>query len=158
MWTSLIDSWASVYANHAALRTALAFIHMGGLMAGGGGAITADLATITAARARSATLATQLAILKRTHHIVVPGLIALVVSGVLLTAADLENFLASPVFWLKMGLFAILVGNGVLLVTGERRLAHASSGSWTRLHYVAVASLTLWFLVTLAGTALANLG
>ena len=133
MWTSLIDSWASVYANHAALRTALAFIHMAGLMAGGGGAITADLATITAARTRSATLSTQLAILKRTHYIVVPGLIALVVSGVLLTAADLENFLASPVFWLKMGLFAILVGNGVLLVTGERRLAHASSGSWTQI-------------------------
>ena len=48
----LLESWASLYANHAALRTGVEFLHLGGLVAGGGCAITADLATIAAARDR----------------------------------------------------------------------------------------------------------
>src|SRR5262249_6045507 len=100
----LLDSWTSIYSNHAALKTGIAFMHIGGLVAGGGGAITADLATIAAARTRSSRLMAQLDLLKKTHVVVILGLIALVVSGVLLFAADVDTFISSRIFWLKMGL------------------------------------------------------
>ena len=109
MLNHLLDSWTSLYANHAALRTAIEFTHIGGLVAGGGCAITADLATITAARGSSATPPTLLQLLKRTHRLVVLGLVALAISGLLLFAADVETFLYSRIFWLKMGLMGMLL-------------------------------------------------
>src|SRR5581483_11567238 len=99
MWAQLIDGWNAVYANHAALRTGVEFVHIGGLLAGGGCAITADLATITAARDSSAARMTELEVLKRTHRLVVSGLVALFVSGGLLFFADLQTYLYSRVFW-----------------------------------------------------------
>jgi hypothetical protein len=156
--SGLLESWSALYSNHGALRTGVEFVHIGGLLAGGGCAITADLATITAARARSATLATQLRLLKRTHGIVIGGLSALVVSGLLLFAADVDTFLHSRIFWFKMGLMVVLLINGALLVLGEREVAHAETRAWARLHFIATTSLVLWFLTTLAGAALSNLG
>jgi hypothetical protein len=153
----LLDTWTSIYSNHAALKTGIAFLHIGGLVAGGGGAITVD-ATITAARTRSATLVAQLHLLKRTHVVVILGLIALVVSGVLLFAADVDTFIASRIFWMKMALMVALLANGVLLVRSERNALHAEAQAWRRLHFIATVSLILWFLITLAGAALPNIG
>jgi hypothetical protein len=133
-------------------------MHIGGLVAGGGGAITVDLATITAARTRSSTLMAHLTLLKRTHAVVILGLIALVVSGVLLFAADVDTFISSRIFWMKMGLMVALLTNGVLLVRSERDATHAEAQAWTRLHFIATVSLVLWFLITLAGAALPNIG
>jgi hypothetical protein len=154
----LLESWTSLYANHAALRTAIEFTHIGGLVAGGGCAITADLATITAAREIAATPTTLLQLLKRTHRLVVLGLVALVISGLLLFAADVETFLYSRIFWLKMGLMGMLLINGALMLRGERHVKRGEPRAWARLHYAAVASLVLWFLTTLAGAALPNIG
>ena len=158
MLSHLIESWASLYANHAALRTGIEFMHIGGLVAGGGCAITADLATITAVRGGSAERTTQLHLLKQTHRIVVLGLVALVMSGLLLFGADVQTFLYSRIFWLKMGLMVLLLINGLLLLRGERQVRHGEPQAWARLHYTAVASLVLWFLTTLAGAALPNIG
>jgi uncharacterized membrane protein len=154
----LIESWVSLYANHAALRTGIEFMHIGGLVAGGGCAITADLATITAVRDGSAARTTQLHLLKQTHRIVVLGLVALGVSGLLLFGADVQTFLYSRIFWLKMGLMVLLLINGLLLLRGERQVQRGERHAWARLHYTAVASLVLWFLTTLAGAALPNIG
>lgn len=158
MLSHLLDSWSSLYANHAALRTAIEFAHIGGLVAGGGCAITADLATITAARARSEARTTQLHVLARTHRIVVLGLVALFVSGALLFAADVETYWYSRIFWLKMALVALLLINGGLLLRGERQVRRGDARAWARLHYTATVSLVLWFLTTLAGAALPNIG
>lgn len=158
MLSHLIEAWASLYANHAALRTGIEFMHVGGLLAGGGCAITADLATIRAAREGAAARATQLQVLQRTHRLVVSGLAALVFSGLLQFTADLETFLHSRVFWLKMGLFALLLINGGLLLRGERQVTRGEPDAWTRLRYAAAASLVMWFLTTLAGAALPNIG
>src|SRR5471030_2154696 len=122
MLSHLLESWISLYANHATLRTGIEFLHIGGLVAGGGCAITADLATITAARQGSATRTVQLQLLDRTHRIVVLGLAALVVSGLLLFGADVQTFLYSRIFWLKMGLMVLLLINGALLLQGERQV------------------------------------
>ena len=158
MFSHLLESWASVYANHAALRTGVEFLHLGGLVAGGGCAITADLATIVAARDASATRTAQLHVLNRTHHIVVAGLVLLTFSGLLLFTADVETFWYSRIFWIKMCLMALLVVNGAQLLRGERRLTRGDARAWARLHQTAVVSLVLWFLTTLAGAALPNIG
>jgi hypothetical protein len=160
VFNHILESWSAIYADSGALRTGVAFMHISGLVAGGGCAITADLATITAARAKSPALVAQLRLLKRTHAIVVLGLAAIVVSGILLVAADVETFVASRLFWLKMGLMAVLLANGVLLVRSEKAAthAHAEARAWRRLHRIATASLVLWALTTLAGAALPNLG
>ncbi len=157
MLTHLIDNWSSLYANHAALRTAVGFLHIGGLTAGGGCAITADLATITAARTGSTALAVQRKLLQRTHAIVIGGLSALTVSGVLMFAADVDTFWGSRVFWGKMALMVLLLVNGVRLVRSEHE-AGSEAQAWARLHTVATVSLVLWFLTALAGAALPNLG
>lgn len=158
MLTHLIESWVSLYANHAVLRTGVEFTHIAGLVAGGGCAITADLATIGAVRGGASTRTTQLRLLKRTHGLVVSGLVALTLSGVLLFGADVETFLYSRVFWLKMGLFLLLLVNGALLLLGERQVMRDDPNAWTRLHHTAISSLMLWLLTTLAGAALPNIG
>jgi predicted tellurium resistance membrane protein TerC len=154
----LLESWSSLYANHAALRTAIEFTHIGGLVAGGGCAITADLATITAAREGPGARTTHLDLLRKTHRIIVLGLAALFVSGVLLFAADVETYWYSRIFWLKMALIVFLLMNGAWLLLVERQANAGDPRSWARLHYTATASLVFWFLTTLAGAALPNLG
>ena len=153
-----IEFWNALYADHAALRSAVEFVHIGGLLAGGGCAITADLATISAARDSSAAQVTELRVLKRTHELVLTGLIALFVSGALLFFADVETYLYSRLFWFKMCLVLLLLINGALLLDGERRVRAGDALAWTRLHRTAVTSLVLWFLTTLIGAALPNLG
>jgi hypothetical protein len=156
--THQLEWWNALYSNHAALRTAVEFAHIGGLVAGGGCAIAADLAIVTAIRDGSALQATELHLLNRTHRLVILGLVALSISGVLLFAADVETYLYSRIFWLKMGLMALLLVNGALLLSGERRVSRGEPRAWSRLHYTAIASLLLWTLTTLAGAALPNIG
>lgn len=157
MSSEVFDIWTAFYSNHAVLRTAIAFIHVGGLMLGGGCAVGADLATIQAVREGPIGRGSQLHVLKRTHTVVVTGIAALVVSGALLFAADAEAFLHSRIFWLKMGLMASLLVNGFMMLLGERKVMRGDARAWTRLHTVAVSSLVLWFLTTLAGAALPNI-
>ena len=157
MSSEFLDIWTAFYSNHALLRTAIGFIHVGGLVLGGGCAVAADLATIEAVREGPIGRSSQLHVLKRTHTIVVTGIVALVVSGALLFAADAEAFLHSRVFWLKMGLMASLIINGFMMLLGERKVMLGDARAWTRLHTVAVSSLVLWFLTTLAGAALPNI-
>ncbi len=76
----------------------------------------------------------------------------------LLFAADVETFLYSRIFWLKMGLMVLLLLNGAMLLAGERQVIRGEARAWARLHLAAVASLVLWFLTTLAGAALPNIG
>jgi hypothetical protein len=158
MLSHLLESWSSLYSNHAALRTGIEFLHIGGLVAGGGCAITADLATIVAVRGGATTRTAQLQLLKGTHRIIVLGLVALFVSGMLLFAADVETYLYSRIFWLKMGLMVSLLINGALLLLVERQVTRGDVRAWARLYYTATASLVLWFLTSLAGAALPNIG
>ena len=153
----MLTAWAAMFANHPVLRTAIDFLHIGGLVAAAGCALTADLATISAARRTSDSRDAQLQVLDRTHPIVAGGLIALAASGLLLLGADVGTYLHSWIFWVKMSLIVLLVMNGALMLGAERRARHGIDGSWRRLHGLAVGSLLLWTLTTLAGAALPNL-
>ena len=86
------------------------------------------------------------------------GLVFIFLSGVLLAAADLPTYLESRVFWTKMALVAALLVNGTVLVRAERQAASGRVAGLRRLHQASAISLALWFLTTLLGTALPNVG
>jgi len=150
------DAWSSMYSNSAAIRSTLAFMHVGGLVGGGGCAIAADRTTLRAMRRGQAALDHELEHLRHIHRVVILGLALVIVSGVLLMFADLDAYLTSAVFWIKMALVAALLGNGALVLRGGHR-THAGDPEGPRLlRIAAIASLTLWFATTLLGAVLPN--
>lgn len=158
MLNHLVEVWASIYSNHAALRTAVEFAHVGGLVGGGGCAIASDRATFLALRQPPSARGLHLRSLSSVHRIVVIGLAATMASGVLLFASDLDTFLYSKIFWIKMGLVALLLVNGGLLLRAEHQAERGHDEAWSRLAWTSGISLALWFLTTLAGAALPNIG
>jgi hypothetical protein len=153
-----LATWSSFYANHAAVRTAVAFLHVGPLVTGGGAAIVADRSLLSAARSDIHSRREQLAALRSVHRIVIASLVLVSASGLLLMAADVDTFLYSRVFWLKMALVVLLLVNGLILRRAERRTLVDDGGGWRTIGATAVASITLWMLTTLAGLALQNIG
>jgi hypothetical protein len=152
----LIDTWASIYANSAAIRSGVAFGHVGALLAGGGCAIAADVWTLKASRNGYAAIQTELERLHGVHRIVVVNLAVVVVSGLLLMAADVDAYFASTAFWIKMALVVALVINGAVLVRTSDRMAASDTRAARRMRIVSIASLTLWFATTLLGAVLPN--
>ncbi len=151
--------WGSYYANHAVLRTFIAFAHVGGLVVGGGAAMVADRGILAAIKRGDVVERQSLLIsVRNTHAVVLFGLVAVMASGVLLFAADVDTYIASRLFWTKMALVALLMINGVVLTRAEQRAAGGDGGSWGTLRWTAIASLALWFLTTLTGTGLLNMG
>ncbi len=156
--TELLTSWGSLYANHAAIRTLVAFVHVGALIGGGGVAIAADRSLLLGSRDDDWSRRTLLEGLETTHRFVIVSLVLIGVSGVLLFASDYETFIYSRFFWIKMGLVAALAVNGALLWRAERRAMRGDDSAWRMLRATSVASITLWLLTTLGGVALPNIG
>ena len=153
-----IEWWTTLYSNHAVLRTVVAFAHVGGLVGGGGCAIAADRATLMLSPRDTGLLPMHLAFIRRAHRVVLCGLVLIFVSGLLLVAADLETYLVSRIFWTKMALIGALLVNGALLARAERLARSGGDRAWRRLRHASLISLGLWFLTTLLGTALPNVG
>jgi hypothetical protein len=153
----LLIDWGSFYSNHALVRTLITFVHIGGLVAAGGAAMTIDRGLLFSARRGSDAGRAQLAAARSTHGFVLWGLVLVTISGLLLFAADIDTFLASRVFWTKIGLIALLVVNGVALMWNERRATAGRASAWPALRWTAAASIALWMLTTLAGVALLNI-
>jgi len=156
--TSFLENWNSFYSNHAVIRTFIGFLHIGGLVLGGGCAIAADRMTLRAAKRSAAERSYQLDALRSTHRIVLVSLAAVAVSGLFLFAADSETFLYSRFFWMKMGLVVALMANGYLLTRAERQAETDAMRGWKWLKVTSTVSVALWMLTTLAGAALPNIG
>ncbi len=154
----LLQTWGSFYSNHAAIRTLVAFVHVGALIAGGGLAVATDRAVLTGAIDDDFSRQSLLETLQGTHRLVVGSLVLITISGFLLFASDFETFLYSKFFWIKMGLVALLMVNGLALWLAERRAFDGDRRAWSTLRLTAIASITLWFLTTLGGVALPNIG
>ena len=156
--TELLIFWGSLYSNHAAIRTLIAFCHVGALIVGGGAAMVADWSLLKGSDDDDWSRRTLLEGLEGTHRFVLASLMIIGVSGVLLFASDYETFIYSRFFWIKMGLVAALIINGALLLRAERRAMSGDERAWHLLRSTAIASITLWFLTTLGGVALPNIG
>jgi hypothetical protein len=152
----LADTWASIYSNSAALRSAISFAHIAGLVGGGGCALAADRATLRAFRHAPEAVAREVHHLHGVHGIVLTGLGVVIISGVLLMLADLDSYLVSPTFWIKMGLVVALVVNGSVLVRSALRTESGDSRARDALRWASIASIVLWFATTLVGAVLPN--
>ena len=155
----LVKPWADAYSNSKLLATVVTFVHVGGLLFGGGLAVAADRGTIRAMRRDAGLRGSHLEELSAVHRIVLTGLALSLVSGLLLLAADLDTYFGSWIFWTKMTMVALLLGNGFLMTRSERVLRATpdpESAAWGKLHRASILSLVLWFAITLACVALVN--
>lgn len=149
--THLVQPWASLYADSKVVSNGVTFLHLGGLLLGGGAAISMDRETLTAGRLDDHARGHLVERLRAVHVWVLAGLALTFVTGLLQVASDLKTFLPSGIFWLKMALVALLLANGGLVMRGEKG---ASRGDWGLLRFAAIASLCLWTLILLLGVML----
>ena len=150
------EGWARLYADSRVLSTGVIFVHLAGLLLGGGAAVSADRATLRASRELEPARADHLAFLSTVHRAAIGGLAMLAVSGLAMLLADLESIWSTKTFWIKMGLVALLLANGLLVQRAERLARTLPARAWTQLKATAIASLVLWFAIVLAGTILAS--
>lgn len=153
---NVADTWSSIYSNSPAIKSALSFAHVGGLVGGGGCAIAADRATLKALRRPVSELTHRIEELHGVHAIVIAGLVIVTLSGILLAFADLDSYLQSTVFWVKMAFVVALLANGVLVMRAGNRVHAGDDSARGALKMACVASLTLWFATTLIGATLPN--
>ena len=115
----IVESWASYYEAHRFVSVGIRYLHIAGLIIGGGTALATDRHVFRAARGSAADHTLALGVLGASHTVVIPALTVVILSGILMTAADTSTFLASRLYWLKMGLVVLLMANGLFLVMAE---------------------------------------
>jgi hypothetical protein len=168
--TTLFQPWADYYSASSWLPTVVIAVHVLTLFGGGGIAIAADRRVLRATPGSSEAFLAMAEDLHSTHGVVIGSLVGMVVSGVALATADLGTFATSLVFWGKMGCFAVLIGNGILmnrtetvLLTNARNTIEMSvagpevTGPWAALRRHTWVSLVFWFAVVLLGVVVANI-
>lgn len=148
----IVASWSSYYGDHQMVSVTVRYVHLAATLFSGGSAIALDRKVLRAGRAEGATRCAILKELRGSHRVVVPGLMLVVLSGVLLTAADVDTFLASNLYWAKLGLVSLLMANGGLLLAAESAAERAAGQAWGRLMATAAASLALWLITLYVGT------
>ncbi|HEY2027051.1 MAG TPA: hypothetical protein VGG78_08585 [Gemmatimonadaceae bacterium] len=157
---NLAKPWAQLYSHSKTVATLVTFVHVAAVVVGGGLALSLDRATLRSRTSDDDTRTRHLADLGDAHRVVLSALALSLLSGVALVAADLDTFLGSWVFWLKMALLALLLANGAMMRRAERAIGTPESDVeelWRRLRTAAIASVTLWLVVVLAGVALTNI-
>jgi uncharacterized membrane protein len=156
----LASPWEQLYSNNKGIEICTTFLHVGGLLLGGGLAIATDSATLRAIRQAVHDRAQHLEALTSVHRMVLAGLTITFVSGILLFLSDVKTFWSSWVFWLKIALIAGLLLNGFIMTRAEHSLRSAgmreNDRAWRHLHHTAIASLVLWYTITFVGVALVS--
>ena len=102
------EGWNRLYSHSTTISTTILTLHLGAMFVGGGFALAADRMTLRVSPERSDERTRQLAEVAAVHRAVLIGIVLLLITGVALSLADLENFLTSPVFWIKLILVALL--------------------------------------------------
>jgi hypothetical protein len=158
-----LEPWKSLFSDSKAVASVVTGVHLIGLLFGGGLAVAADRMTLRALKRAPADRAAALAEMHAVHRPVLIALVLLFASGVALATADIENFLSSPYFYIKLTCVTLLLANGAVLERTERALrrgsTHADAGTlWRRLQATSRLSLFLWTCTVVAGTVLANAG
>ena len=157
---TMLAPWQSLYSDSKVVSASVTGTHLLALLGSGGLALGADRSTLRALGAGPEARSRQLAELHAVHRPVLAALVILFLSGLLLAAADIDTFVASPVFWIKLALVALLLLNGALLAQTEGTLRRegevAGDRLWRRLRLFTWCSLALWLATTVAGTVLTS--
>ena len=160
----LFAPWQHLYGDSTAISTTVTALHLIGMLIGGGLAIAADRATLRITHEEPGERERHLGELNAIHRPVLVALALLFVTGVLMVTSDIATFFGSPILWIKLGLVALLVFNGVVLERTETALrrsdgAAADAGPpalWGRLRVAAIFSIALWIATLVAGTILVS--
>ena len=153
----ILSPWQDTYSNSTVISTTVTALHLIGMLVGGGLAIAADRATLRIADEKPGERERHLGELNAIHRPVLIALALLFLTGLLMVASDVATFLISPILWIKLGLVALLVFNGVVLERTETSLRRPSGeGSWDRLRLSARVSIALWIATLVAGTVLVS--
>lgn len=156
--------WSALFDHSKWVSGTVTGVHIMALVIGGGLGIAADRLTLRVPAGDAAARRAQLNEVRSVHGIVLVNIILLFVSGILLSMADVETFLESPVFWVKLLFVAALVVNGALLTRHEQQLSERSDSdlsrvddrSWSRLRLYAWSSVFLWSATAVVGIVLSN--
>ena len=153
---NLAAPWAKMFSHSKVISAGTLFVHLAPLVIGAGVAFAADVATLRAVHAGAAERARQVAALATTHRLVLFGLTLSFISGILLFLSDVETFLGSVFFWIKLACVALLLVNGLMLKRVEGALARTpdNEAQWGRLRVVSMLSVFLWLATVLAGVVL----
>ncbi|HEX4575035.1 MAG TPA: hypothetical protein VH158_07880 [Gemmatimonadales bacterium] len=150
----LLAPWAHFYRHTTGVSTTVTYLHLAGILLGGGLAVATDRASLRLAPGTMPDWSQELARLAGVHRWVVASLAIIFVSGALMMLAEIETFAPSVVFWSKMGLIVLLLGNGYARMRAETALGRGRSAAWRGFRLTSITSLALWFLILLAGTLL----
>lgn len=145
----LAHPWATLYGDSQPVSVTVTYLHFGGLLLAGGSAVAVDRDTLRADRADPGARARGLHAIRDVHRWVLAGLALTLVSGVLLFGSDVETYWGAAVFWIKMGLVALLLANGAWLRATEHRATPEDGVRWGRLRLAAGISLALWCTILL---------
>ncbi len=161
--------WQHLYGDSKAVSAAVTTVHLVAMLFGGGYAVAADRTTL---RARSGDVGERRRMLGELHALHTPVVVALIVlflSGAAMAAADIETFSKSPVFIAKLGVVALLLVNGLMLLRAERSLERIGQPApadevavqrqatvWRQLRATAWASAALWTAAVVTGVLLTN--
>jgi uncharacterized membrane protein len=155
----MLKPWNDFYSHSKVTETAVVFLHTGALLLAGGLAIAADRTTLRSLRLAADSRVQPMKELAAVHRWVITGLTIIIISGLALLMSDIETFLGSWIYWVKMALVATLLINGLVMTRTEASLASDSSETsphWRSLRRTSITSLALWFTITLLGVALSN--
>src|SRR5438046_8767709 len=106
----LLALWAHFYGQTTAVRATVTYVHLGGILLGGGLAIAADVAALRLSPETVPDWTSELDRLAAVHRWVVGGLALTFVSGTLLLLAEVGTFATSIVYWIKMWLVDTILG------------------------------------------------
>jgi hypothetical protein len=151
--TGLIERWAHFYGDQKVVSAAVTYVHLAGILLGGGLAVSSDRASLQLRPEDGADVRRDLARLYAVHRLVLAGLALTITSGLLMLFADLQTFLTSALYWSKMGLVALLLTNGYVRLRAENVLRQGGT-AWITFRRTSAISLVLWFLILLAGAFL----
>ena len=163
---AFLQPFATAFADSKLLSMSVTVVHVGGMLAGGGLAITTDRAVLRMPEHNAAGQRAVLDDLSATHKMVIASLVVIGLSGLTFLAADIKTFAVSPLYWTKMFMVFLLLLNGLRLWSAEGRLKksvlslpHAAPmplREWRALRIGAITSLVLWFTIMALGVILGN--
>ena len=148
----MLEAWTELYSNSPVWRSVILYAHIGGILVGGGSAVAIDRLTLLS----PPNDAHQLRVVGGVHRLVITAIVFIALSGSLMLAANLETYIVSKVFWTKMLLVVLLLGNGLRMLRAEQAVRAGAPSGWGRLRSASLASLVLWLLIALFGAVLRN--
>jgi hypothetical protein len=150
--------WKSVFSRSAPVEMALVGTHVLSMLVAGGLAIAHDRGTLRAGRWTAPIRDHHLSELHAAHRTIVAALAICMLSGVALFAADVNTYVVSVPFWMKMSLITMLLANAIVMTAAEGTLRLDSDGAaaaaWARIRAGSVVSAVLWGSIVLVSIVL----